>query len=131
MPDWKQLAGWTLLYALVFWGVSTANALFEKQWRAWGLDGLAQALQVFVPLLAAFLIGVRVQTWWWVAGPPVAIVLIQLTYPLTGFLTASPESRREMGTGLILAAVGVGVQALFAGLAAGLGVLIAGVRAGR
>jgi hypothetical protein len=52
----------------------------------------------------------------------VAIVLTMLTYPIVGYLTASPAQRQQMGTGLILAAAGILIAALVAMVVAAVGV---------
>lgn len=114
--------GWTLLFALGNWGVHVVQSLLAERLGDGGMNGIVQVVGLLIPLAAAFLIGARLRSWGWVLGPPVAIVLTMLAYPIVGFLSASPTRRRHMGTGLILAAAGIVIAALLAMVAAAVGV---------
>ena len=54
-PTWVHHLGWTLVFSLVF---------------------LATAGLILPAMIAAFLIGARLRTWWWAAGPRVGAVLV-------------------------------------------------------
>jgi hypothetical protein len=120
--QWAEWIGWTLLFALIYWGVQVVQAFVGDWLGEGGLNDVVQVAGLLIPLLAAFLIGARLRSWGWVLAPPVAIVLTMLTYPIFGFLTASPTQRQQMGTGLILAAAGILIAALVALVAAAAGV---------
>jgi hypothetical protein len=121
MP-WTAWLGWTLLFALIYWGVQVVQAFLGDWLGAGGLNDVVQVAGLLIPLLAAFLIGARLREWGWVLGPPVAIVLTMLTYPIVGYVTASQTQRQQMGTGLILATAGILIGALVAMIAAAVGV---------
>ena len=111
---WAQWAGWTVGYALAFWAISVAQAVLEPRLAAW--------LRRLVPLILAFLIGVRFRSWWWILGPPVAITLMTLTYAALDLLTSPAAVRAEKGTGFVLAVFLVLVEAGLALLAGAAGV---------
>lgn len=114
--------GWTLLFALAYWVVQVGQGLLGERLSKGPWNDAVQAASLLIPLLAAFLIGARLRSWWWTLGPPLAIVLTMLTYPIFGYLNASPTQRRQMGTGLMLASAGILISALVALLAAAVGV---------
>jgi hypothetical protein len=67
---WARWLGWTVAVALV----AGACGLAYRALR----PGIAPALSLALlvpPLVAAFLIGVRFPSRWWLAGPPVAVLL--------------------------------------------------------
>lgn len=119
---WAQGIGWIALYAAISWGSSILFALLEKRFPAGRLNDAAQIARLLIPLAAAFLIGMRVHVWWWVAGPPLAIVLLHLTYPVIVYARTSPANRQQMGTGLVLAAATLSLSALLTAIAAAAGV---------
>jgi hypothetical protein len=120
--SWAEWIGWTLLFALIYWGVQVMHAFLGDRLGEGGLNDVVQVAGLLIPLLAAFLIGARLRSWGWMLGPPIAIVLTMLTYPIFGYLTASPTQRQQMGSGLILATAGILIAALVALLAAVVGV---------
>jgi hypothetical protein len=124
MP-WTQWFGWTLLFAAIYWGVELSAALLEER-----LPGVAPWLRFLIPLLAAFLVGARLRSWWWVLGPPIAIIVIMLTYPVYSYLTSPQTSREQSGSGLILAIFLILINAGLALLAAAAGVIYAKTRFG-
>jgi hypothetical protein len=70
--SWVHCIGWTLVFSAVF--VVTAGLILP-------------------PLIAAFLIGARLGTWWWVAGPLITGTLV-LGF---GLLLASAASGSQSG----------------------------------
>lgn len=119
---WTQWLGWTLLFAVISWGVQMVQAFLGERLERGGLSDLIQIAAILVPLLAAFLIGVRLQTWWWTLGPPLAIVLLMASYPLYGYFTMPASKRQQGGVGLVLAMAGILTSAFAALLAAAAGV---------
>lgn len=63
---WARWLGWTVMFGLALAGATLVFSAFAPAYPA-----LFWALLVAVAVLA-FLIGVRLQTWWWVLGPVVA-----------------------------------------------------------
>jgi hypothetical protein len=124
---WVQWIGWTLLFALAVWGISIVSVLLAERRQP---NDLVPWIEFVGPLLVAFLIGLRIRSWWWVLGPPLATISIMLTYPLLDFLTKSPTSRRELGSALVLAVILTLLRAGIAMLAAGAGVLAGKLRFG-
>jgi hypothetical protein len=120
--SWTAWLGWTLLFALIYWGVQVVQALLGDWLGEGGLNDVVHVSGLLIPLIAAFLIGARMRSWEWVLGPPLAIVLTMLTYPVIGYLTASPAQRQQMGTGLILAAAGILISAVVVVVVAAAGV---------
>ena len=66
--------GWTALYAML---VYVGFRFTDGGLTGWiGEDrGLGLVLQFLVPAVAAFVIGARFRSWWWVLGPIAAIGL--------------------------------------------------------
>jgi hypothetical protein len=123
--SWTQWLGWTVVYALLYWGTEVVLALLEER-----VPAVAQWGRFLIPLLIAFLIAARLRSWWWVLGPPLAIILVMLTYPVASFLTSSQANREQSGSGLILAVFLVLINAGLALLAATAGVIYAQTRFG-
>jgi hypothetical protein len=120
--------GWTIVYAVVIWGIDTANALLEPWLR--DADGRAQevaaGVRFVIPLGLAFLIGLQLRTWWWALSPFLATVVTMLAFSVVYYLRKSPSERQQAGAGLILAIGATVIDAALATLAA-----IAGVAIGR
>lgn len=127
---WAQWLGWTLLFALVVWGVQVAQAFLGERQESGGLSDLLQIVVLLVPLLAAFLIGARLRTWWWALGPPLAIVLLMGIYPLHSYFTMPAATRRPAIAGLVVAMATILLSALAALLAAAAGVWLGKARVG-
>jgi hypothetical protein len=94
---WARWLGWTLVFGLLFAGVIVAIFFTVPIPNMTG-----DLILVFfaLTLLAAFAIGVRFPSWWWVAGPPAAIlitVLAILVFPDTDAAqrTAMGESTQK------------------------------------
>ena len=65
MPAWL---GWTVGYALAVWVIDTAHSL-AGSWlnqASQRVQELAAVARFLIPLLVAFLIGVRLRAWWWI-----------------------------------------------------------------
>ena len=76
---WARWLGWTLVFGLVFaasWVVASVVSL--------ALPSLAAGVFV-VPatFVAAFLIGMRFRSWWWLAGPAVVVMVLFVAAGLT------------------------------------------------
>ncbi len=72
--------GWTIVYAVVIWGVDTAYALLEPWLRDANerAQEVAAGLRFVIPLGLAFLIGFRLRTWGSVPSPFLVIVVMML-----------------------------------------------------
>ena len=100
---WARWLGWTMIYTLVAYGIG----VFVVAWlsiRVVPDPGFKDVLEwggVFAPLLLALLIGVWFGSWWWVLGPPVALLLPSLV----GLMSASilvPNFPSDLGQGYLL-----------------------------
>jgi hypothetical protein len=120
--------GWTIVYAVVIWGVDTAYALLERWLR--DADGRAQevaaGLRFVIPLGLAFLIGLQLRAWEWVFSPFLVIVVTMLAFSIVDYLRRPASERQQAAVGLILA---IGATVIDA--AASTLVAIAGVTIGR
>ena len=120
--------GWTIVYAVVIWGIDTAYALLEP--RLDSANHRAQeavaGLRFVIPLGVAFLIGLRLRTWWWVVSPFLVIVVTMLAFSIVDYLRRPSSERQQAGAALIVAIIATVIDALGATLAA-----IAGVAVGR
>jgi hypothetical protein len=120
--------GWTIVYAVVIWGIDAAYGLLEP----WLRDGNGRAQEVVaglrfvIPLGLAFLIGLQLRVWWWALSPFLTIVVTMLAFSVVYYLRKSPSERQQAGAGLILAIGATVIDAALATLAA-----IAGVAIGR
>jgi hypothetical protein len=123
---WAQWLGWTVVFAVVAWASGLAYVRLPVVPPALGLIFLVP------PLAAAFLIGTRFPSWWWVAGPPLVLLvfslagsplLLMLVLPAGALL---PESMWSSGTFAVVFVVMVTFLLVLHALAAG-----AGVRRGR
>jgi hypothetical protein len=119
---WTAWLGWTLLFVVIYWIVQVAQGVLTDQLGEGGASDAVQMAAFLIPLAAAFLIGARLREWNWVLGPPVAIALTMLTYPVIAFLGMSPAERQQFGSGLVLAAGGILLSGIVAMLAAAAGV---------
>ena len=120
--------GWTIVYAVVIWGIDAAYALLEP-WlnKANRLaQEVAAGLRFVIPLGVAFLIGLTLRTWWWVLSPFLVIVVTMLAFSVVDYLRRPPSQRQQAAVGLIVA---IGATVLDAGIATL--AAIAGVVAGR
>ena len=120
--------GWTIVYAVVIWGVDTAYALLERWLR--DADGrtqeVAAGLRFVIPLGLAFLIGLQLRAWEWVFSPFLVIVVTMLAFSIVDYLRRPASERQQGAVGLILAIGATVIDAAASTLAA-----IAGVAIGR
>ena len=120
--------GWTIVYAVVIWGVDTAYALLEQWLR--DANGRAQevaaGLRFVIPLGLAFLIGLQLRAWEWVLSPFLVIVVTMLAFSIVDYRRRPTAERQQAAVGLILA---IGATVIDA--AASTLVAIAGVTIGR
>jgi lipopolysaccharide export LptBFGC system permease protein LptF len=125
MPGWL---GWTIVYAVVIWGIDAVQGLLEPWLK--GANGRAQeiaaSLRFVIPLGLAFLIGLKLRTWWWALSPFLVVVVTMLAFSVVYYLRKPPSQRQQVGTGLIFAIGATVIDAALATLAA-----IAGVAIGR
>ena len=96
--------GWTIVYAVVIWGVDTAYALLEPWLR--DANGRAQevaaGLRFVIPLGLAFMIGLQLRTWGWVLSPFLVIVVTMLAFSIVDYLRRPTSERQQAAVGLIL-----------------------------
>ena len=120
--------GWTIVYAVVIWGIDTAYGLLEPWLRDANrrTQDVATGVRFVIPLGLAFLIGLRLRAWGWVLSPFLATVVTMLAFSVVYYLRKSPSERQQAGAGLILAIGATVIDAALATFAA-----IAGVAIGR
>jgi hypothetical protein len=118
--------GWTLVYAVVIWGIDTAYALLEPRLR--DVNGrtqeVAAGLRFVIPLGLAFLIGLRLRAWSWALSPFLVIVVTMLVFSIVDYLRRPTPERQQAAAGLILAIGATVIDAAAATLAATAGVAI-------
>ncbi len=120
--------GWTIVYAVVIWGIDTAYGLLEPWLRDANrrTQDVAAGVRFVIPLGLAFLIGLRLRGWGWVLSPFLVVVMTMLAFSVVYYQRKSPSERQQAGAGLILAIGATIIDAAVATLAA-----IAGVAIGR
>ena len=120
--------GWTIVYAVVVWGIDVAYPLLERWSNVAGrrAQGVAAGVRFLLPLGVAFLIGLQLRTWWWALSPFLVIVVTMLAFATVDFLRRPSSERQQAGAGWILAIGATVVDAAMATLAA-----VAGVAIGR
>jgi lipopolysaccharide export LptBFGC system permease protein LptF len=118
--------GWTIVYAVVIWGIDTAYGLLEPWLRNANrrVQEVAAGVRFVIPLGLAFLIGLRLRTWWWVLSPFLVIVVTMLAFSVIYYLRTPPSQRQQAGAGLILAIGATVFNAALGTLAAIAGVVI-------
>lgn len=99
---WARWLGWTLVYTLVTYGIGIiVSWLFIRVVPDSGSKDVLEWGVVLAPLLLALLIGVWFGSWWWVLGPPVALLLPSFV----GLIIASilvPSLPSDLGQGYLL-----------------------------
>jgi hypothetical protein len=125
MPGWL---GWTVIYAVVIWGINAIYGLLESRLNDANqrAQGVAALLRFLIPLGLAFLIGLRLRTWWWALSPFLVTVVTMLAFATVDVLSRPAAERQQAGAGWILAIGATAVDAATATLAA-----VAGVAIGR
>ena len=120
--------GWTIVYAVVVWGIDAAYALLERWLNVADrrVQGVAAGVRFLLPLGVAFLIGLRLRTWWWAFSPFLVIVVTMLAFATVDLLRRPSSERQQAGAGWILAIGATVLDAAMATLAA-----VAGVAIGR
>jgi hypothetical protein len=97
--------GWTIVYAVVIWGVDAVYGFLEPWLR--DANGRAQVvaagLRFVIPLGLAFLIGLRLRAWSWALSPFLVIVVTMLAFSIVDYLRSSTPERQQAAGGLILA----------------------------
>ena len=118
---WRWL-GWSMIFALVLVVMyALANRAVSEDWWL--------AISLVIPALAAFVIGVRFHSWWWVLAPPatVFVLLVALYVSLSGpprpTAIGRVTSREEMLFGLLWVGPSLAGASLLLSAAAGVGVL--------
>ena len=128
MPDsrsrtWVRWLGWTVVFALVAWASGLASVRL-----AGGIPRALHLIFLVPPLAAAFLIGTRFPSWWWVAGPLVVMFVFSLVGSpllLTLYLPAGallPESMHSTEALIVVFLVVVILLLVLHALAAAAGV---------
>ena len=119
--------GWTIVYAVVIWGVDTAYALLGPWLRDANerAQEAAAGLRFVIPLGLAFLIGLQLRAWGWVLSPFLVIVGTMLAFSIVDYLRRPTPERQQAAVGLILAIGATVIDAAAATLTA------AGVAIGR
>ena len=123
MPAWL---GWTVGYALAVWVIDTAHSLAGSWLNQAGqrVQELGAVARFLIPLLIAFLIGIRLRAWWWVLGPFVAVTVPTLTVVIAAYLKRSPTDRRQAFGGVIFGIWAIVIDAAAAAFAAFAGVVV-------
>lgn len=95
---WARWLGWTLLYTLVTYGI---GILGSWMFMALELGPTRMDIQGWIllapPFLLALLIGIWFRSWWWLLGPPVALLL-----PSFVGLLIIPDLPSDAGQGYLL-----------------------------
>jgi hypothetical protein len=118
--------GWTVVYAVVIWGINAIYGLLERRLNDANPRGqeAAALVRFLVPLGLAFLIGLWLRTWWWALSPFLVSVVTMLAFATVDYLSRPPAERQQAGAGWILAIGATVVDAAMATLAAVTGVAI-------
>ncbi len=120
--------GWTIVYAVVIWGIDTAYGLLEP-WLSDAnrrVQDVAAGVRFVIPLGLAFLIGLRLRAWGWALSPFLVTVVTMLAFSVVSYLRKPPSQRQQAGAGLLIAIGATVLDAAAATLAA-----LAGVAIGR
>jgi len=120
--------GWTVVYAVVIWGINAIYGLLESRLNDANqrAQGVAALVRFLIPLGLAFLIGLRLRTWWWALSPFLVTVVTMIAFATVDYLRRPSAQRQQAGAGWILAIGATVVEAATATLAA-----VAGVAIGR
>jgi hypothetical protein len=120
--------GWTIVYAVVVWGIDAVYALLERWLNVANrrAQGVAAGVRFLLPLGVAFLIGLQLRAWWWALSPFLVIVVTMAAFATVNYLRRPSSERQQAGAGWILAIGATVVDAAVATIAA-----IAGVAIGR
>jgi hypothetical protein len=118
--------GWTVVYAVVIWGINAIYGLLERRLNDANPRGqeAAALVRFLVPLGLAFLIGLWLRTWWWALSPFLVSVVTMLAFATVDYLSRPAAERQQAGAGWILAIGATVVDAAMATLAAVTGVAI-------
>jgi hypothetical protein len=120
--------GWTIVYAVVIWGIDAVYALLERWLNVANrrAQRVAAGVRFLLPLGVAFLIGLRLRAWWWALSPFLVIVVTMLAFATVDYLRRPSSERQQAGAGWILAIGATVLDAAMATLTA-----VAGVAIGR
>ena len=120
--------GWTVVYAVVIWGINAIYGLLESRLNDANprTQAAAALVRFLMPLGLAFLIGLWLRTWWWALSPFLVTVVTMLAFATVDYLRRPSAERQQAGAGWILAIGATAVNAATATLAA-----VAGVAIGR
>jgi hypothetical protein len=75
---WARWLGWTVVFGLVAAASVVANSAVRS-----AFPSVAGAELVVPCSVAAFLIGLRIRSWWWLAGPAVVVMVLFVAAGLT------------------------------------------------
>jgi hypothetical protein len=123
MPVW---IGWPAGYAIAIWGIDAAYALAEPWLKQANrrVQDVAAGVRFLLPLVLAFLIGIRLRAWWWVLSPVVTVMVMMLTFTVASYLKRPPADRRQATKGLIIGIAATAFEAAMVAFAAFAGVVI-------
>jgi len=118
--------GWTIGYAVVIWGIGAVFGLLESRLNNANrrAQELAAGVRFLIPLGVAFVIGLRLRSWWWALSPFLVTVVPMLAFSIVDYLRRPASERRQAGVGWILAIGATVIDAAVATLAAVTGVAI-------
>jgi hypothetical protein len=118
--------GWTIVYAVVIWGIDVVYGLLEPRLRDANrrAQDVAAGLRFVIPAGLAFLIGLQLRAWWWALSPFLVIVVTMLAFSVVDYLRRPTAERQQAGAGLILAIGATVIDAAASTLAAIAGVVI-------
>jgi hypothetical protein len=118
--------GWTILYAVVIWGIDAVYGLLEPWLRdANGrAPDIASGVRFLIPLGVAFLIGLQLRAWSWALSPFLVIVVTMLAFSIVDYLRRPTAERQQAAVGLIIAIGATVIDAATSTLAAIAGVVI-------
>ena len=118
--------GWTIGYAVVIWGIDAIYGLLGSWLNNANHRGqdVAAGLRFVIRLGVAFLIGLRLRTWWWALSPFLVIAATMLAFSGVDYLRRPPSQRQQVATGWIVAIGATVVDAGVATVAAVAGVVI-------
>jgi hypothetical protein len=118
--------GWTIVYAVVIWGIDVVYGLLEPRLRDANrrAQDVAAGLRFVIPPGLAFLIGLQLRAWWWALSPFLVIVVTMLAFSVVDYLRRPTAERQQAGAGLILAIGATVIDAAASTLAAIAGVVI-------
>lgn len=72
---WARWLRWTLIYTLMIYGIGILVEWVSMRVGPSSSDMNVQGWSLLAPPFLALLIGIWFRSWWWLLGPPVALLL--------------------------------------------------------